>query len=129
MGILCDPDHPALTNFPTESHSNWQWWCLLKNGCAMILDDLPGDLQPIVRVIDNFERNHRLGVVFECRVGDGKLIVCSCDLLGQQECPEARQLLKSLLGYMTSGAFEPGVKVLHSTVEEMFTRTMPNKTK
>lgn len=129
MGILCDPDHPALKNFPTESHSNWQWWSLLRNGCAMILDDLPGDLQPIVRVIDNCERNHRLGVVFECRVGDGKLIICSCDLLGQQEYPEARQLLKSLLGYMTSGPFEPSVKVLHSAVEEMFTRTMPDKKK
>lgn len=124
MGILCNPDHPALMDFPTESHSNWQWWSLLKNGCAMILDDLPIDLQPIVRVIDNFERNHRLGVLFECRVGDGKLILCSCNLLGQQEYPEARQLLKSLLGYMISDAFNPTVKVPHSMVEEMFARTV-----
>ena len=26
LGILCDPAHPALAGFPTESHSNWQWW-------------------------------------------------------------------------------------------------------
>ncbi len=125
MGILCDPEHPALSDFPTDSHSNWQWWSLLRNGCAMILDDLPMDLQPIVRVIDNFERNHRLGVIFECRAGDGKLMLCSCDLLGQQEYPEARQLLKSLAGYMTSGGFAPRVKLPLSTVEEKFARAVP----
>ncbi|MGE5124747.1 MAG: glycoside hydrolase, partial [Betaproteobacteria bacterium] len=26
LGILCDPAHPALAAFPTEGHSNWQWW-------------------------------------------------------------------------------------------------------
>ena len=26
LGILCRPDHPGLAEFPTDSHSNWQWW-------------------------------------------------------------------------------------------------------
>ena len=26
LGILCEPKHPALAEFPTEFHSNWQWW-------------------------------------------------------------------------------------------------------
>src|SRR5690606_18685782 len=26
MGILCDPQHPALDDFPTDAYSNWQWW-------------------------------------------------------------------------------------------------------
>ena len=107
MGILCDPAHPALADFPTEFHSNWQWWRLLKNGCAMILDGLPRDLRPIVQVIDNFDRLHRLGVIFECRVGAGKLLVCSCNLLAQRSCPEARQLLASLVRYVKSDRFEP----------------------
>ena len=29
LGILCDPRHPALANFPTEFNSNWQWWYLV----------------------------------------------------------------------------------------------------
>ena len=29
MGILCDPKHPALADFPTEFYSNWQWYELL----------------------------------------------------------------------------------------------------
>jgi hypothetical protein len=108
LGILCDPEHHALKEFPTEFHSNWQWWPLLKNGCAMILDDTPEGFRPIVQVIDNFERTHKLGVIFECQVGAGKLLVCSCDLQAQQNYPEARQLFYSLLRYMESEAFNPG---------------------
>ncbi|TXK44317.1 beta-galactosidase, partial [Pontibacter qinzhouensis] len=26
LGIFCDPKHPALSNFPADYHSNWQWW-------------------------------------------------------------------------------------------------------
>lgn len=26
LGILCDPQNPALARFPTDFHSNWQWW-------------------------------------------------------------------------------------------------------
>src|SRR5512137_1839475 len=29
MGILCDPKHPALAEFSTEFHNNWQWWYLV----------------------------------------------------------------------------------------------------
>jgi hypothetical protein len=44
-----------------------------------------------VQVIDNFERNHKLGLVREAKIGEGKLLVCSGDLLGQQDYPEVRQ--------------------------------------
>jgi hypothetical protein len=29
LGILCDPTHPALAEFPTDDHSDWQWADLL----------------------------------------------------------------------------------------------------
>ena len=119
LGILCDPKHPALQYFPTEFHSNWQWWALLKNGCAMILDDTPKEFRPIVQVIDNFDRNHKLGVIFECRVGAGKLIVCSCNLMEQQNYPEARQLLYSLLQYMDSGNFNPEFRIQSNVLQKI----------
>ena len=119
MGILCDPTHPALAQFPTEFHSNWQWWPLVKNGCAMILDSLPDDLEPIVRVIDNFERNHKLGVAFEASVGQGKLLVCSCNLMQQMHYPEARQLLISLLNYMNSDDFTPSCRIVADDIERL----------
>ena len=108
LGILCDPCHPSLADFPTEFHSNWQWWDLLKHSRAMILDDFPAEFRPIVQVIDNLERNQKLGVLFEAKVGSGKLMVCSIDLASDMEQrPAARQFRYSLLRYMQSDLFAP----------------------
>ncbi len=34
LGILCDPKHAALAAFPTDFHSNWQWWYLVSRARA-----------------------------------------------------------------------------------------------
>jgi hypothetical protein len=107
LGILCDPQHPALAAFPTEFHSNWQWWRLLRYGRPINLAKLPTDYRPIVQVIDNVTTNRKLGVLFEAKVGNGSLLVCSMDLQNQQEHPEARQMYHSLLNYMDSKQFDP----------------------
>lgn len=107
QGFLCDPKHPALAEFPTEFHSNWQWWRIVKNARPIILDETPADYRPTIHVIDNFARNHKLGLLFETKYGQGKLLVCASDLPALQEYPEARQLLHSLLRYVDSPAFAP----------------------
>lgn len=107
LGLLCDPQHPALREFPTEFHSNWQWWTILENSAALVMDSLPAEVRPVVQVIDNFERNHRLGLLLEARVGEGKLLVCMSDLPACADRPEARQLLRSLSRYVASDEFEP----------------------
>jgi hypothetical protein len=73
----------------------------------VILDAAPAAWRPTVQVIDNFARNHKLGLVFETGVGKGKLLVCAIDLLGLQDKPEARQFLSSLPGYAGSKDFDP----------------------
>jgi len=107
QGFLCDPKHPALAEFPTEFHSNWQWWQIVKNSRPIILDETPADYRPTIHVIDNFARNHKLGLLFESKVGQGKLLVCASDLPALQAHPEARQLMHSLLRYVNSPAFAP----------------------
>jgi hypothetical protein len=108
LGILCDPAHPALASFPTEYHSNWQWWDAMHHGQAIRLDGFEKQIHPIVRVIDDWFENRPLGLIFEARVGQGKIIVCGTDLLkGQADRLEARQLLYSLLDYMASDQFAP----------------------
>lgn len=111
LGILCDPTHPALAFFPTELHTNWQWWHLVKNSRPMILDATPPGYRPIVQVIDNFARNHKLGLLFETKVGKGKLLVCAIDLPALQDRPEARQLLFSLCRYVASPRFDPKIEL------------------
>lgn len=112
LGILCDPDHPALAHFPTEYHTNWQWWELIHGAAAMNLDQLPPQLRPIIQVIDDWFRNRRLGAIFEAKVGNGSLIACSMDLRNNlEQRPVARQMLHSLLRYMGSEQFSPQTAV------------------
>jgi hypothetical protein len=107
LGILCDPKSPALAAFPTEFHSNWQWWHLVKNSRPIAFDGTPETYRPTVQVIDNFARNHKLGLIAETKVGKGTMLICAIDLLGYQDKPEARQLMHSLLRYINSPAFAP----------------------
>lgn len=85
----------------------------------MILDALPGDYRPIVQVIDNIERNHRLGLVFEFAVGKGKLLVCMADLDRASARPEGRQFYLSLLHYMQSDHFAPTVQYTASELLDL----------
>lgn len=108
LGILCDPTHPALADFPTQSHSNWQWWDLCNQSKPLVLDELPSELTPIVQVIDDWNTCRRLALVLEAQVGAGKVVVCGIDL--EQDLdrrPAARQLRHSLLQYMASDRFAP----------------------
>jgi hypothetical protein len=108
MGLLCNPKHPALANFPTEFHSNWQWWDLLMNSKTMILDEIPSNISPIVRLIDNFYKNRKMAAIIEAKVGKGKLILCSMNIQNNLESrPAARQLKYSLIRYAESQGFNP----------------------
>jgi hypothetical protein len=121
MGILCDPKHPALAAFPTEFHTTAQWWDLLTRSKALKLDATPAAFRPIVQVIDNFDRNQKLGALFEARVGKGALMVCSMDLQTDLDWrPAARQLLFSLLAYIGSGRFRPGAALPTETLDAIF---------
>ncbi len=62
-------------------------------------------------MIDNVSRNHKLGIVFEFRVGKGRLLVCTSDLIKLKDRPEASQLLHSLLAYAGSAEFQPATAI------------------
>ena len=107
MGVLCNPSHPALSDFPTDMHSDWQWWDLNINSTTLVVDSLKGG-KPIVEMVDNFLNNRKLTLLYEGKVGNGKLMIATCDLNENLESrPVARQLLSSVLDYMNSTDFEP----------------------
>jgi hypothetical protein len=112
LGLLCNPKHPALALFPTDFFQDWQWQQVVSSGRAMDLESLPGDLRPLVQVIDDWNTNRKLGLVWECRVGKGRLLVCTADLYKELDRrPAARQLRTSLLDYMAGKNFNPQVNV------------------
>jgi hypothetical protein len=118
MGIYCDPRHPSLADFPTSAHSDWQWWQLTQDSHAFVLDDTPAAFRPIVYQIDDFHRNHKLGVVIEARVGNGKLLATSFDLSDPRPVP--RQLLHSLLEYAAGPQFHPSEELPMAELEKLF---------
>jgi len=125
QGFLCSPETPALSRFPTEFHSNWQWWHLVKNSRPIILDETPASYRPTLHVIDNFARNHKLGLIFETRFSKGKLLVCAIDLPDLQDRPEARQLLHSLLQYAASEEFAPEVELDNELLKKLLPAGKP----
>jgi hypothetical protein len=120
LGILCDPKHPLFARFPTDEHSNWQWWYLVSRAGAMILDELPPKLRPTVQVVDDWFTNRRLGLVFEAALKEGRLLVCSIDLqTGLEADPVRRQFRHSLLAYMAGDQFRPKIQVTAGQIRNL----------
>lgn len=107
MGILTAPSQPLFDGFPTDSYTSWQWFPVLHNSHPLVLDAWPKDYYPQVQVIDNVERNHKLGLVMECCVGQGRLLIVMSDLKEAARYPEGRAFVGSVLQYMHSDAFKP----------------------
>lgn len=121
LGILCDPAHPALAAFPTEGYSDYQWWDLVSNCNAMVLDDFPADYRPVVQLVDDWFTNRKLGILLEGKVGNGKLMVCSADLQKDlNKRPAARQFRQSILQYMASGRFNPSASLDPALVKALY---------
>ncbi len=121
MSILCDPRHPLFAQFPTEFYSDWQWYDLQPNSRSLILDDTPAAFRPLVQVIDNFARNHKLGSVFEARVGKGKLLVCAIELApNRPKRPATQQFARSLFAYLASPNFKPQAELPFATLDRLF---------
>lgn len=107
LGLLIDSDSQLFSEFPTEQHTNWQWFSIIKSSRSLIIDTLPTEIRPMVQSIDNVERNHRLAVMLECNVGKGKLLICMAQLRDHLDMPEVASLYHSILKYMQSDAFHP----------------------
>lgn len=107
MGVLCNPDHPALRLFPNDGHTDWQWWHPVKNSRFVDLTEAEGMI-PIIEMVDNFTTNRPLALLTETKVGNGSLIFSTIDLLSTTASdPASRQLLKSIVSYMKSESFSP----------------------
>ena len=99
MGLLIDNTHPALSQFPSETFSTEQWWEIVENSKSEILDCCYEDKKFIIRTIDNFERNHQLGMLYEYERSGGKVVVCNCDFDKLSKSVAGRQFIKSVIDY------------------------------
>jgi len=121
LGILCDPAHPALHDFPTSFHSDWQWWDLVAHSKPMVLDSLSFGFKPVVQMIPDWNNPRKIALIFEARVGKGRILVSAIDLRHDlQRRPVARQLLYSLKRYINSNQFNPSRELAPERLQELF---------
>lgn len=121
LGLLLNPKHTVFASFPTEFHSDYQWHEIVSRSQAMMVGDFDKALEPLVQPIDTWFENRKLGLVFEAKVGKGKLLVCSADLNSDlSQRLSARQFRHSLINYVNSKNFNPVVKIAPSELDKVF---------
>ncbi|NMA80128.1 MAG: beta-glucuronidase [Clostridiales bacterium] len=118
LGLLIDDTHPALKDFPSEIFSTPQWYDIVESSSSIVLDKI--NIDPIVQTIDNVERNHRLGLLFEVTIGESNILICTSDLLKLADSAPAQHLLNSLVSYVDSPEFKPGTEVDVKILEKRF---------
>ena len=117
MGQLIDAAHPVFSSFPTDAHTDFQWWPMASRRAVILPEALRG-LRPIVTLMDSYAYLRPMAQLFECRCGGGRLLFSSLGLHHLTQYPEARALLFSIYRYMGSEAFAPAQE---APVEEIRT--------
>jgi len=109
--------HPALEGMPHDGYCGWQFRRLMEGGKAVQLEaDVPFD--PIVDVASAVKCVIRQSMLFEYRVGRGRLLVCSFKF-GDGD-PAAAWLRNRLLDYAASDAFAPEAKLTMDQLRALF---------
>jgi len=119
-GFLVQEKSAAFADFPTSYHSDLQWWDIADRAQVMIMEDFPVGFKPLVQPIDTWFLNRRLGLVYEAKVGKGKIIVSSADLRKDTDRPASNALFQSLQNYMSSDKFNPSAEVDFEVIKDVF---------
>ena len=109
MGVYPDPKHPLFKNFPTENHSDFQWWYILsKVENPLWLDKWRRGVKPLLGLVDDWFTCRNLALLAEAKVGKGSLLLCAIPIAepAENNLP-LNQLRDAVLEYMSSDAFAP----------------------
>lgn len=121
IGCLIQNNHPIFGKFETSYHTDWQWWDILENAKVIEMKDAPENLRPFIQVIDSYDNNEKLGIGFEARIGQGKLLVLAVDTQKDiDNRPATQQLLKSVDSYVKGDKFNPEIQVSDSLIQSFF---------
>lgn len=122
LGLLIDNTHPVFENYPTDNHTDWQWFPVVSNSYPLIIDRLPETIDPIVEPIDNVERNYRLALMLEAWVGKGRLLIIMADMEKAAEHPEGEWLLQAAKEYVASKNFKPDLSLTPRQLRDLLTK-------
>ncbi len=115
MGQLIDEKHPLFKNFPTEFHTNWQWWPMASQRAVI----LPERMKCIVTELDSYATMRPMAQLLECQCEGGSLLFSAMGLQEIQQYPEARALLNAIYRYMDSDDFAPAQVLTAEQLNQM----------
>ena len=122
-GIFVEKTHSIFELFPTDDHSDMQWWELVNRAQVMQFTDFPKDFQPLVQSIDTWFVSRKIGMLFEANVGKGKLVMTTMDITNHlDKRVVARQMRESILHYMQSEQFNPQWTIDVQLVSDLFSK-------
>ena len=125
-GILVENTHSIFDLFPTDYHSDLQWWELVNKAQVMQFSDFPNDFQPLVQSIDTWFLSRKIGMLFEANVLGGQLVMTTMDITNNLEQRHAaRQMRASILHYMNSEQFHPSFSIEPQRISDLYTKVAP----
>lgn len=118
MGLLIDASHPLFAHFPTDSHTDWQWFAMASQRAAILPQELR-NVKPIVTVMDSYAYLRPMAQLMECRCGGGRLLLCTMGLHNLTQYPEARALINAIYRYMDSKQFAPETEITPELIQSI----------
>lgn len=112
MGQLIDTEHPIFKEFPTDFHTDWQWWIMATKRAVI----LPYPMKTIITEMDSYAFLRPMAQMIEFRCLKGKVLLSTMELHKSQQYPEVRALQASIYTYLSGENFEPAEEI---TEEEL----------
>ena len=114
MGQLIDTEHPIFRSFPTDFHTDWQWWIAACKRAVI----LPRPMKSVITEMDSYAFLRPMAQLIEFRCLNGKVLLSTMELHRSLQYPEARALQAAIYTYLSGKDFEPSEEV---TEEELST--------
>ena len=91
---------------------------MLDGGSAIVLDMANIPFEPIVEAVSTYKFAHKEAIIFEYRVGKGRLLVSSFNF--NESDPAARWLKAHILSYVDSEKFMPKNSLTEDELKSLF---------
>ncbi len=110
-------DHPLTEDFPHDGYCGLQCARMLEGSRSAVLDVTGFPHRPIIDVASSYKNARREAMLFEFRVGRGKLLVCTLHL--RDDDPGAVWLKNRILSYAAGDDFSPAQALMPAQLERL----------
>lgn len=119
-------DHPILDGMPHKGFCDRRFATMMTGASAAVLDVPSLPFSPIVEIATTYKNARREALVFEYRIGKGRLL---CSTLNRTaEDPAAVFLTERLYAYAMSEQFEPRVSITLAELSALLGAASPEAT-